>query len=35
MNMTVDNELATIKEPAAILLEKIPASKVARLLTTL
>jgi len=33
--MTVDNELATIKEPAAIVLEKIPASKVARLVTTL
>ena len=35
MNITVDNELATIEEATAILLEKMPASKVARLLATL
>jgi N-dimethylarginine dimethylaminohydrolase len=35
MSITVDNELATIKEATAILLEKMPASKVARLLAAL
>ena len=32
MSITVENELATIEEATAILLEKMPASKVARLL---
>ena len=32
MSITVDNELATIEEATAILLERMPASKVARLL---
>jgi N-dimethylarginine dimethylaminohydrolase len=35
MSITVDNELATIEEATAILLEKMTASKVARLLATL
>ena len=35
MSITVENELATIGEATAILLEKMPASKVARLLATL
>ena len=35
MSITVENELATIEEATAILLEKMPASKVARLLATL
>lgn len=35
MSITVDNELATIEEATVILLEKMPASKVARLLATL
>ena len=35
MSITVHNELATIEEATAILLEKMPASKVARLLATL
>ena len=35
MNITVKNELAPTKEATAILLEKMPASKVARLLATL
>ena len=35
MSITVDNELATIEEATAILLEKMSASKVARLLATL
>ena len=35
MSITVENELATIEEATAILLEKMSASKVARLLATL
>ena len=35
MSITVENELATIGEVTAILLEKMPVSKVARLLATL
>ena len=35
MSITVENELATIEEATAILLEKMPVSKVARLLATL
>ena len=35
MNITVDSELATIEEATTILLDKMPASKVARLLATL
>jgi hypothetical protein len=35
MSITVDNKLATIEEATAILLEKMPPSKVARLLATL
>lgn len=35
MSITVENELATIEEAAAILLEKMPLSKVARLLASL
>ena len=35
MSITVENELATIGEATAILLEKMPVSKVARLLATL
>lgn len=35
MSITVDNELATIEEATAILLDKMSASKVARLLATL
>ena len=35
MNTTVENELATIEQATAILLEKMPASKIARLLATL
>ena len=35
MSITVANELATIEEATAILLEKMPAPKVARLLATL
>ncbi|MEI9892439.1 MAG: hypothetical protein WDN28_00555 [Chthoniobacter sp.] len=35
MSITVDSDLANLEEAAAILLEKMPASKVARLLATL
>ncbi len=35
MSITVENELATIEEATAILLEKMPASKVARLFANL
>jgi N-dimethylarginine dimethylaminohydrolase len=35
MSITVENELATIEEATTILLEKMPASKVARLLAVL
>ncbi|MDR3402975.1 MAG: DUF2188 domain-containing protein [Chthoniobacter sp.] len=35
MSITVDSDLANIEEATAILLEKMPASKVARLLATL
>ena len=35
MSSTVENGLTTIEEAIAILLEKMPASKVARLLATL
>lgn len=35
MNITVENGLATIEEATAILLERMSASKVARLLATL
>ena len=35
MSITVENELATIGEAIAILLEKMPVSKVARLFATL
>ncbi len=33
MNIEVENEQATIEEATAILMEKLPASKVARLLS--
>ena len=35
MSIVVENELATIEEATVILLETMPASKVARLLATL
>ena len=35
MSITVENELTTIEEATAILLDKMPVSKVARLLATL
>ena len=35
MSITVENGIAAIEEAAAILVERMPASKVARLLATL